>query len=216
LRSKNIRKLLGLAAVLAVALVACGDAGSGTGVASLENVSSSAEVGAEVEGSADRDVETQMLAFAHCMRDAGVDMEDPRVDADGNLGFGAFRGPGQDGDQTGPPEGFREAIDQCQPLLEGLELGFGLGDQTELQDTLVEYAQCMRDNGYAMDDPDLSDFGPGAADDGGERIQGGGPFGDVDFDDPAFQTAQSACEDILGGFGPGRGARSGADAGQDS
>ena len=216
MRSKNIRTLLGFTVVLAVTLVACGDAASGTGVASLENVPSSADVGREVEGSADLDVETQMLAFAQCMRDAGVDMEDPTVDADGNLGFGAFRGPGQDGDQTGPPDGFREAIDQCQPLLEGLELGFGRGDQTELQDTLIEYAQCMRDNGYAMDDPDLSSLGPGAAVDRGERTPGGGPFGDVDFDDPAFQTAQSACEDILGGFGPGGGARPGADAGQDS
>ncbi len=216
MRTKNIRTLLGSIAVLAVALAACSGPASGTGVASLEDSSASTTVTSGSESDADLDGEAQMLAFAQCMRDQGVDMEDPTVDADGNLGFGAFRGLGQDAEQTGPPEGFREAIDQCRPMLDGLELGFGQGDQTELQDTLLEYAQCMRDNGYAMDDPDLSNFGPGAGNDGGERSPGGGPFGGVDFDDPAFQTAQSACEDVLGGFGPGGGARPGTDSGQDS
>lgn len=216
MRTKNIRTPLSLIAVLAVALAACSGPASGTGVASLEDVSASTTATSGSEADADLDVEAQMLSFAQCMRDEGVDMEDPTVDADGNLGFGAFRGPGQDGEQTGPPEGFREAIDQCRPMLEGLELGFGQGDETELQDTLLEYAQCMRDNGYAMDDPDLSNFGPGSGDEGGERGPGGGPFGDVDFDDPAFQTAQSACEDVLGGFGPGGRARPGTDSGQDS
>lgn len=215
MRTKNVRTLLGSIAVLGVVLSACSGPTSGTGVASLEDVSASTPVAGGAEAVADLDVEAQMLAFAQCMRDAGVDMEDPTVDADGNLGFGAFRGPGQDAEQTGPPEGFREAIDQCQPLLDGLELGFGRGDETDLQDTMLEYAQCMRDNGYAMDDPDFSNFGPGSGDDG-ERAPGGGPFGGVDFDDPAFQTAQSACEDVLGGFGPGGGARPGADSGQDS
>ncbi len=214
MRTRSIRTPLGFVGVLAVALAACSGPASGAGVASLEDMSPSTTVTAGPDADVAPDVEVQMLAFAQCMRDHGVDMEDPTVDSEGNLGFGAFRGPGQDGEQTGPPEGFREAIDQCRPMLEGLELGFGQGDQTELQDTLLEYAQCMRDNGYAMDDPDLSSFGPGT--DGGERGAGSGPFGEVDFDDPAFQTAQSVCEDVLGGFGPGSRARPGTDSGQDS
>ena len=40
-----------------------------------------------------------VLAFAACMRDNGVDMEDPTVDADGNirLNFRGNAGPGEEG-----------------------------------------------------------------------------------------------------------------------
>ena len=48
-----------------------------------------------------------------------------------------------------------------------------------------------------MDDPDFTLGGPGSGDEGG---QGGGPFGDLDVDDPAFQAAQEACSEILGGL----------------
>lgn len=213
MRTNYIRIWLGSIAVLGLVLAACSSPATGTGVATLDDVTSSNAVTDGPETDASLDVESQMLAFAQCMRDQGLDMEDPTVDANGNLGFGGLRGPGQDGEQSGPPDGFREAIDECQPLLEGLELGFGRGDETELRDTLLEFAQCMRDNGYAMDDPDLSTFGPGSGEEPGQRS---GPFGDVDFNDPAFQTAQSACEDILGGFGPGGRTTPGANSGQDS
>jgi len=202
-------------AALAIVATGCGDTSPGSGVATLEDATATTAVA--VDGSVSDtagDTEVQLLAFAQCMRGEGVDMEDPTVDADGNLGFGGFRGPAQDGETDGPPEGFQEALDVCRPWLDGLELGFGQRDQTEFQDTLLEFAQCMRDNGYAMDDPDLSTFGPGNGDEGGPG-QGGGPFGDVDFDDPVFQEAQVTCGDILGGFGPGGGRPGGPGAGQD-
>ncbi len=208
------RTTIALLAVLATVAGACGGSASGSGVATLEDTTATTPVGNDSTSVSEVDTETQMLAFAQCMRDEGVDMEDPMVDADGNLGFGGFRGPAQSGGTDGPPEGFRAALDVCRPLLEGLELGFGQRDQTEFQDTLLAFAQCMRDNGYAMDDPDLSAFGPGSGDEGGPG-QGGGPFGDVNFDDPVFQEAQAACSDILGGFGPGSG-RPGPGTDQDS
>jgi hypothetical protein len=97
------------------------------------------------------------------------------------------------------------AMGACQEHLEGVAIGRGGGDfdLTELQDTMVDYAACMRDNGYDMPDPDFSSFGPG----GGESGQGGGgPFGAIDFDDPDFMSAQQECEDLLSGFrGPGQG-----------
>ena len=105
----------------------------------------------------------------------------------------------------GPPEGFQDAFDVCGDLLEDLQLGFAGGDQTEFQDQILEFAQCMRDNGYDMDDPDFSAFAPGGGGDGQGPGAGGGPFGDIDFDDPDFQAAQEACADILAGFGPGVG-----------
>ncbi|MBK5266518.1 MAG: hypothetical protein JJE47_03720 [Acidimicrobiia bacterium] len=207
--------MIALLAVLATVAGACGGSASGSGVATLEDTTATTTIsgnGSTLDSQVD--TETQMLAFAQCMRDEGVDMEDPTVDADGNLGFGGFRGPAQNGGTDGPPDGFRTALDACRPMLEGLELGFGQRDQTEFQDTLLEFAQCMRDSGYPMDDPDLSTFGPANGNEGGPG-QRGGPFGDVDFEDPVFQEAQAVCGDILGGFGPGGGLPGGPGAGQD-
>lgn len=65
-------------------------------------------------------------------------------------------------------------------------------------DALLAYAQCMRENGYPMDDPDLSRSGPGS----------GGAFGDLDRDDPKFQEADDVCRPETlgdGGFGGGGG-----------
>jgi len=135
------------------------------------------------------------------MRDNGFEMEDPTVDAEGNLQFGR------------PADGFdidrdaaQAAFDECGDMLDGVSLGFEDVDNTEFQDSVLAWASCMRDNGYPMDDPDFTAFGPGAAggdDDGqGDGRVGGGPFGDIDQDDPAFQSAMSVCEDLIqGGFG---------------
>jgi len=203
------RRLGVLIFVIGMVATACGGDGGGGGVASLEAADTVEGDSGDVAGEpvvAEVDQEEAMLNFAACMRDNGVDIDDPTVDADGNVRFGGFRGVTQD------PESDRAALqaamEVCQENLEGIALGRGGGDfdLTELQDTLVEYAACMRDNGYDMADPDLSNFGPG----GGEPGQGGGggPFGEIDFDDPDFISAQEVCQDILAGFrGPGEGGR---------
>jgi len=144
--------------------------------------------------------EEALLAFAQCMRENGVEMEDPTVDADGNLQFGRLGGqePAQLSDED--REAFGTAREACTAELEGAALGFRNVDQTELQDNLLAFAECMRAHGYEeMEDPDFTAFGPGA--DG----EGGRPFGDIDPADPDFQAAQDTCSDILAGFGPGGG-----------
>lgn len=205
---------LGLVLLLALSVMAaaCSSEG-GDGVASLAAAEDAAGVpspGQEVQD-APVDQEQAMLDFAGCMRDNGVEIDDPTVDSEGNVQFGGFRGLAQQGQVD--REAIGAAMEVCGEYLERFALGRGGGDfdPTELQDTLVEYAACMRNNGYAMADPDFSNFGPGA----GEPGQGGGgPFGDVDFDDPDFVAAQEACEDVLGGVrapgsGPGRGGSGG-------
>lgn len=198
-----------LVLVFAVGLLAtaCGSsAEAGDGIASLET---SDTVAVDVAGSdepvAAVDAEQAMLDFAACMRDQGVEIEDPTVDADGNVQFGGLRGAGgEDGEFD--REAMRAASEACSEQLEGVALGFGGRgefDQTELQDTMVEYAACMRDNGYDMADPDLSNFGPGAEGEPGEG-GGGGPFGQIDRDDPDYVAAHDVCGDILGGL-PGGG-----------
>ena len=150
-------------------------------------------------GSEDLTDEERLLEFAQCMRDNGVDFPDPVVEADGTVTFGSSPGGGGGGLQA-----FREigrnpklpaARDACSGLLEGLAFGPGQGgfDLVELQDTLLEFAQCMRDNGVDMGDPDLRDFAPGSGDDG----QPATPFGDIDFSDPDLLSAFQTCQQLV-------------------
>lgn len=192
---------------LAIGLIAAacgGDDDASSGVASLAAIDTSAGDDAAVVPdvpATEADQELAMLDFAACMRDNGVDIDDPTVAADGSIQFGRFRGAAQEGEID--RQAMEAAFVACQEHLEGIALGRGGGDfdVTALEDTMVEYAACMRANGYDMADPDFSGSGPG---NGGEG--GGGPFGDIDFDDPDFIAAQEACQDILGDFrGPGQG-----------
>ena len=165
------------------------DAGSG----SVGSVDESAASDAE-----DLTDEERLLEFAGCMRENGIDFPDPVVEADGTVTFG-FRpggggGPGalQRLREIGRDPDLPVAREACQHLLEGLAFGPGSGnfDLTEFQDTLLEFAQCMRDNGVDVGDPDLRNFGPGADDDGAP----GGPFGGIDFQDPDVAAAFATCQ----------------------
>ena len=196
--------------LLVVGLIAAScSSGDGEGVASLAAPEDSADLPVIVDDVDDApvDQEQAMLSFAACMRSNGVEIDDPTVDSDGNVQFGGLRSAGQQGEVD--REEIRAAVEVCGDFLEGFALGRGGGDfdPTELQDTLVEYAACMRDNGYDMPDPDFSNFGPGA----GEPGQGGGgPFGDIDPGDSDFVAAQEACGDVLGGLrAPGGAPRAG-------
>ena len=102
------------------------------------------------------DQEQVMLDFASCLRDNGVEIEDPTVDSEGNVRFGGFRGAAEQGEVD--RDVVRAAMDECEEYLEGIALGRGGGefDLTELQDTLLDYAACMRANGFDMPDPDFS------------------------------------------------------------
>lgn len=192
------KKLTLLVAALALVTAACGgSSGDGDGVASLTDANSALDnAAAAAEEIPDPvDAEQALLAFTQCMRDAGIAIDDPTVDADGNPQLSR-----PDFGEGGPPEGFREAAQDCQGSLEGLTLGRGQQDFSEFEDTFIEFAGCMRDNGYDMPDPDFSNFGqPGSG-------PGGGPFGQLDREDPDFVAAIEVCQDILaeigrGGFG---------------
>ena len=205
-----MKRLTMIAALLAFGLLAaaCSGSDSDSGVASLETQTEAArdlQPTSDDAGVAEPvSDEEAILAFAACLRDQGVDVEDPTVDADGNLRPPRPRDIGEeDRDMV------RSAMDACGEHLENVAFGLDGADQTERQDQLLEYAACMRENGYDMPDPDFSSFGtPGQG--------GGGPFGALDRDDPAFQTAQDACADIFGADGriPGAGPGGGAPGGE--
>lgn len=203
--------------LLVLGLVAAACSGEDSeGVASLAAAEDPAQVASDVQNAdqdddASVDQEQAMLDFAACMRDNGVEIEDPTVDADGNVQFGGLRGATDVGEVD--REARRAAMQVCGENLEGFALGRRGGDldPTEMQDTLVEYAACIRDNGYDMPDPDFSNAGPGAEEPG---QGGGGPFGAIDIDDPDFVAARQACGDVLGGLrAPGGGARAGGSGG---
>ena len=188
-------RLAALFVVMAFVVAACGSASAD--VATLQD--DVASLGGEAPGADDTaevDEEAALLAFAQCLREEGLDVEDPAVDEEGNI---QPPRPVQGG-QAIDREAFQAAREACEEFLDGVTLGFGDVDQTELEDQLLEFSACLRDQGLEVDDPNLSG-GPGA---------GRGLFGDLDPDDPVVQAALEACQEFLpgGGFrggGPGQG-----------
>ncbi|WP_419944107.1 hypothetical protein [Candidatus Poriferisodalis sp.] len=149
--------------------------------------------------------EERLLEFAQCMRDNDVDFPDPVVEADGTIAFGLRpgRGAAQDGEgleAIGRDPDLPAARAACSEIIEGLALGPGAQNFDELRieraDRLLEFAQCMRENGVDVPDPDPNAFGPGGG--------GGRPFGGLDFDDADVSTAFEVCGDRLPAR-PGRG-----------
>jgi hypothetical protein len=180
--------LLITAVIAGAALLAgCSSSDASEGVATLSGGTASSSP--SPEPSADDSAEEAALKFAQCMRDNGVpDFPDPQVDADGNMRFQVHQGADID------PEAARKARDACQKYAPALRGGFSEEDRTRIQDSLLAYAKCMRENGYDMPDPDFS---------GGDK-----PFAiDIDRDDPAFQKAHAACEDNLAQLQMGPGGR---------
>ncbi len=183
----------------AILVAACGGDDDSSQVASLENETTTTV--ADGSASAAETTEQAVLELTACLRDNGLDIEDPGVDADGNVDFGDF-GDFSDIDQ----EVAEQALNECREYLEGVTLGFQNFDLTSIEDGLLDYAECMRSNGYDLPDPNF-DLNAFFGDNGGEGPQG--PFGELDPSDPAFAAANAECEYILtqlfSGFAGGSG-----------
>jgi hypothetical protein len=194
-----------LAAVLAVLLLAvaavasgCGSSSSDEGVAELDDATSTTSENDETDDSAandEQDPEEAALAWAKCMREHGVDVPDPEVGEGGRLTIrpGAGRRLGDiDSDA------FRKARNACgSPFGSADPPALSDEQREQLQETMLAFAKCMREHGVDMPDPDFSGGG------GVFRV-GGGPGKGIDPDDPTFQKAQEACQEILEGGLPGR------------
>ena len=191
----RLSRLALLAAAAALMVAGCGGSEDGQGIASLERATGDSTT---TTATAEVDREQAMLDFAQCMRDQGVDMEDPTVDENGNLRMARPSGS-REGGAFDPAERevMEAARDACAAYLEGFAQQFEGRDLTEMQDLMLEYAQCMRDNGIEMEDPDFSaeGGGPGA----GGRL--GFDASQYDLSDPAFQAANEACQEVFGASG---------------
>jgi hypothetical protein len=143
-------------ALCVVGLVACGGGGSGSGGGSS---ASSEEAG---------------LEFTECLRAHGVEVEDPKP-GQNNIEVGG----------TGDPA-TKKALAACNGKLGtgGQELSSEEGE--EFKEGALALAQCMRENGIEMGDPEF--LGPGKFH---LDIEG------IDTSSPAFKAAQEACQGML-------------------
>ena len=124
-----------------------------------------------------------MLAMARCLREQGMDVDDPR--------------PGQpmrvEADRASDAKS-RKAMEACQKELADVLPEPSAEDRERMRERGLEFARCMRENGVDMPDPT-----PGG--DGLFRIGGDG----IDPQSETFKKAQKACGDIMRGTlrGPG-------------
>jgi hypothetical protein len=189
-----------VALVLAVAAVAsgCGSTSSDDGVAALDDAAATTSEGDESQASnsdEEGDPQEVALAWAKCMREHGVDVPDPEVDENGRVrvmiqGRRAAEGVRDDA--------FEKARDECgTPFGDAGPPALSEEQRAEMQETMLEFAACMREHGVDMPDPDFSG--------GGGRFGFGGA--NIDPQSSTFQKAQEACQDIIedafGGSGPG-------------
>jgi hypothetical protein len=136
----------------------------------------------------------QLVKFAQCMRQHGVNMSDPvngRITVQGNGGGG-----NSSADQ--PTQGnaqFQAAQTACKQYEPNGGKGFGNPNPQQL-DQLTQFAQCMRQHGIPMNDPQVS----------GGAVQisvSPGPNGQRP-DPTQMQQAQQACQKYLPGGGQNR------------
>ncbi|MBT8211758.1 MAG: hypothetical protein KJN71_01300 [Acidimicrobiia bacterium] len=176
--------------VIALLAAACGGSDENSGIATLDETTTTVAGDQGQSGQTDEEI---LLEFTGCMRSEGVELGDPIVDANGfaTLDFESFGDIDQDDAEA--------AFSECGSLLEGLAFGFDQIDTTDFRDTLLEFSQCMRDQGVDFPDPDFSNLFQIPQDGEGEFT---GPFGDLDPTDPDIEAAFAQCDDILAGFGP--------------
>jgi hypothetical protein len=124
--------------LLAGALVACGSKDSGNGVASVNGNSAAPSAKASATPAAD-DAE-RMLQFTKCLREHGLNVQDPGPDGQPKL------------DPNTDPNKRQQALDACRSLAPGALANGGLSNEDRNQ--MLAFIQCLRAHGIAVDDPD--------------------------------------------------------------
>ncbi len=185
-RRSPARTWTGVVAALVLAVAALGlvvGCGGGSDASSARTDDGGAAAGTpSSQGSPDSaQGQTQ---FAQCMRDQGVDIPDPAE--------GGARPQGQ------PPTGgldsdaARQAMQACQQYLQGPGGRPPAPDASGSQGAGSEFAQCMRDEGVNLPEPQAGQTpAPGS--------------GGLDSEDPAVQAALTKCGSLIQGGVPGQG-----------
>jgi hypothetical protein len=127
--------------------------------------------------------EDSLVAYAACMREHGIETDDPQFDVSGNLvskpAFKAALKSGE-GDET-----FAAAQADCGDYLVAMKPALDPALQAEQTEAALRFAACMRDQGLDWPDP--------AAD--GSKFAGSDVK--VDKKSPEFQAAFEVCNEEL-------------------
>ncbi len=190
---------------IAMALTLALTVGASAQVASLADPDESPDPATAETALEFEDQDEAMLAFAQCLRDNGIDVDDPQAGTSGPRAvFGG--GPGSEGPAFDRrSEEFQAANEACSVYLEAVRPDLDPEAEQERLEEQLALAQCIRDHGYE-DYPDPAIGADGRL----QRIRGEG-FGDLDIDprSPEFQEMMNTCRDELGiegqGFGFDRG-----------
>ena len=98
--------------------------------------------------------------FTECMRSEGFELPDPELNADGSVNVEAIR----DNLIADPNFNFQsrktqQSLAECIPLLEGATFAQQPTEEelVEFQDNLLQFAECLRENGLDVPDPDFND-----------------------------------------------------------
>jgi hypothetical protein len=186
--------------LLLLALAACGDPGSGPGVASAQTAGATPSASA-TNGTSKGDP----VKFADCMRKYGIEVDVPQGGGQGPVRVKA--GPGDETKMT-------EAQRECRQYAPSGGPGEGQPLSKADQEKFLKFAKCMRDHGIPMKDPDFSGGGVG-------MMIGEGPNGPK-LDEGKVEAAHKACSSNLpeemregpgGGSGPQEAGAAGSDGG---
>ena len=139
------------------------------------------------------DNEAKMMAFTECLREQGVEVMDPVVDADGNVDKPEFP-EGVDWDK----EKMGQAWETCAHHLEGFT-GWGkervdAREQAEQLDQYIALATCLREKNYDIDDPTAGTL----------DVWMGDFKKAIDWDDPAAMADYQECTGETVGEGSGK------------
>ena len=194
---RSAPRALTIMGVLAlVVLAACGGSGDdgGAAVASLATAAPDTSTGGD-DGGGDGgdgeplDPEEAILAYSRCMREHGVDLPDPQVDAAGGGGGMIVLD-----EQVDPDDGtFQEAQEACGSIMEDAAGAIEVDpeQEAEMREQMLAFAACMREHGVDFPDPTF---------DGNGRVTVGlGADGPSDVQDDEWQAASEACAQEGGG-----------------
>lgn len=175
-----------IATMIAISIAALSIVGCGTesgNVASLEGKATTEIANAPAVTDEDRAIE-----FAECLREQGLEVQDPTVDSEGNVQL-----PRPSQDSIGRIIEFRETFQSCLHLLEGMSFFNEAPDLTEQTDQMIEVASCLREQGLNVDDPNSENL----------RQWQFSIRSELDFNDPDVAAVIDECGGLTGPRGPG-------------
>jgi hypothetical protein len=143
--------------------------------------------------------------WAQCMRDNGVKMEDPKVDAKGATQLSLPK----DANPNSPE--FQAAMKKCETEFKALDVGGASAtSQTDIKDALVAFTACLRKEGLDVGDADLTKAGGGPSGERNDATIGGLPaqlletvIPRFDSKNPKTEPAVKKCASTLSKVLPG-------------